>query len=283
MALLFSLNRLEILPCLEELLSQKQLLICNRGPYANLFNVARRVLEDGVDWNELPASEKKRRIDIILELDREFLGILGKDRKIIHVFLHLDPKESMKLAKQRAADLLDAEPDEHERSESIQQLTAQIYREIAEGKIEGHQAELVEATKGSSRRQWETPLAQESMTELEGILATAKEVSRVVFPYLMVSEWQSAALSSYAREIHLYALDLWRTGKRGGTVNFEFREILELGDGSSLGLELTRPKLMAQVLGRRPGVREAIEASRRLDEELVRSKEWAFLVSKERL
>jgi len=155
MAVLFSLNRLEILPTLLSLINREYLIIFNRGPYANLFNVARRALDDGVDWSQLGSAEKTRRINEILALDRTFLEAIQREREMVNIFLLLDPQISMGLAEQKARSTLGGLPDRHESSFELQDLAARIYREIAEGQMPGHEAELVEAQSGSFRRAWE--------------------------------------------------------------------------------------------------------------------------------
>jgi len=264
MAYLYALNRLEALPLLRSAIFLDRVILLNRGPYANLFNVARRILEDKVDWEGLAPEEKARRVGAILAYDREFLDSITEERDLVHVFFHLPTEESMVLSRQRARSTLGGEPDEFESWRELQELTRQMYQEIGEGEIPGHRAEMVRAERGSVRRMWEATRIAQGREERSGVIATAYRVSKIVFPHLGTGPWESVW------EYYVEALDApsgLLLPADESKFNFDFRRRLGLGKGFSPDLFGKRPELWIEVQ-KRPGVLEAIRASQELDREL---------------
>jgi len=273
MACLFALNRLETLHHLKRLSQMGYLPICNRGPYDNLFGVAKQVLDDEVNWETLPADEKIGRVNEMMVFDEKFLGDLGAKTRLVHLFLSLDPEEARGLAAEKALATLGGEPDRHEERIELQLLTTQIYQEIADGKIHGHKVEVAKATRGSVRRMWETPWPQENMEELDGILETAREVASVIFPHLWGRRMTHEFWTEYAVGIPTIAVGLWRDSKTEVGVDFELREVLglpkDLGrsdwDNWDDPLDVRGDRFADKMREGRPGVLVAIEASKRLD------------------
>lgn len=261
MAVLFSLNRLETLPYVSRLTKKGFLGIFNRGPYSNLFNVARRVLADRVDWNRLSPEEKAERINPILALDQEFLETLSEKSEVVNLFLLLDPAESMELSRQRALATLGGEPDRHERNRELQVLTVRIYRDIADGGVPGHKAHLIEATRGRLSRF----KGEEALTELTGIIRTAERVAEVCQPLLRMSE---QTFRIYLAEITAYVGSVLGSRWEGG-VDFEFRQLL---GKVRPDLSETRPELISEVRQKWPGAWQAFRESQELDWQLARSR-----------
>jgi len=270
MACLFALNRLETL---EDLRRQSwRLTILNRGPYSNLFSVARSVLEKGIYWDGLSTAQKAELVDEMLIYDEEFLDVLQKGHsELVKIFLLMNPRESMELSAGRARSTLGTEPDEYERKETLQGLTLQIFREIADGKIEGHNAFLVEAVKGSLRRAWETPEAMEKITEYEGIKETAQRISQIIFPHLRLElrriESPEDFWRSYQYKIVGAGLQAWQLAAEGKLVGFDFLNAYRDPDDGRRYPDLweQRPDLLEQVKEFHPGVMESIKASGELD------------------
>lgn len=268
MAVLFALNRLEALPYLKPSIILGDFCILNRGPYSNLFNVARRALQDRVEWNALSSEEKGRRVNAVLDLDKEFIDSIRDKTEATNLFLLLNPEESMVLARQRALSTLGGDPDEYEKSYELQKLVGRIYQEIGEGKISGHQALLVEATMGSARRAWEGDLTLDGVrNEVFGIMATGRGVFREVFSRLNWGDWESHSRNFAERAIELSS-GLHQVSKGEGSVDFEFRRRWNLPKGDLPDILDRRPELATEIQRGRPGVWEAIEASRKLDVEL---------------
>jgi len=264
MAYLFALNRLETLPSLEQLRRMGYLRICNRGPYANLFGVSKQALKEGVDWETLAPHEKKQRVDKILSFDNELLGAIGRRSEIVNIFLFLDPVESMELAAEKARSTLGGEPDRHEEWDELQNFVAVVYKEVTEGKILGYEAVFIRATRGSVRRQWDTPWVEKGLDELDGILKTAKEVSSTICPYLRKGCDFGGFWSEYAQDIPVIAVGLWRDSRTEVGVDFGFRQILGLPD--DLGRDIFEERLdLLEEVARRPGVMVALEASWEMD------------------
>lgn len=256
MAMLFALNRLEIASSLRGLTVLGWMPILNRGPYGNIFAVARKVLQDKVKWEKLSEEEKSRRVNEILAYDKEFKAILQGDIAAVNLFLLLDLNESMILARQKALSTLGGEPDRHEESFELQKLAGTIYREITEGKILGHQAELVQATRGK--------------TELEGIMQTAQRVTRI-FCQKIGSNYEKF-WSRFSQEIPSMVKQIREIERSNARVEFDFRKILGVyrtpwDEGFCPDLS-TRRELMGAVFQRMPGVKSAVEASQRLDKEI---------------
>lgn len=271
MATLYTLNRLETLPYLVRLVEKGHLLVSNRGPYSNLFSVARRALADGVRWDTLSSSEKATRINAILSLDNEFFSTLEEKRELVNIFLLLNPEESMELAKQKALSTLGAEPDRYEGDRALQFLVAEIYRDIAEGKVPGHEARLVEATRGRLSRFG----GEESLKEFTGNLQTAERVSQLCGPII---KWPEGKHRIYLLEMSERTTSVLGAAAWEGGVNFEFRRIL---GNVRPNLGETRPELMAEIQRSKPNVWRVIDESRRLDQELARSR--GIIGGKERM
>jgi thymidylate kinase len=270
MALLYVLNRLETLPFLNKLREEGYIRVLNRGPFSNLFSVARQVILDGVDWGSLSPAGKKARVDPILRLDQEFVEKITRDSKVLNLFLLMDPSVSMELAKQRAISLLDAQPDEHERNSPLQALVAELFREIAEGKIAGYEARMVEAVRGSVRRAREDG-SSGGLVEMDGVMQTAGKIAPLLAEFMWSIRGEKAKdfRGQYLREGIWTAFDSFYIAKTEGEIAYDFREVLGLNKELFPNLFESRPELITKIRTTRPGILEAIEASRRFDENLV--------------
>lgn len=268
MAVLYSLNRLETLPYLQSSITMEDLIFLNRGPYANLYNVARRVLEDKINWEALPPEKKADKINSILELDSEFLNAISNEREVVNIFLSLGTKESIELAKQKALSTLGGEPDEYERRHELQALVLQLYEEVARGEIPGHKAELVMATRGSLRRMWEGDLTLDGLrNEWLGVSSTAFGIFKVIFPHLFYNSDEEFVLDNLADSIAEIAHWLYFNSVAEGGVAFEFRKRWNLSAGLNPDLFGKRPLLAEEIQRSKPEVWEILQTSFARDKE----------------
>jgi thymidylate kinase len=142
-ALLYALNRLEILSCVKKMLAENYLLVFNRSPYSNLYNLARKLIETQTVWSSLSRQQKGKLVDETLSFDREFLQALAvENRPVSKLFLHLEHEEAMAAVRLcagrdgRAVDL-------YESDNRLQETVVHMYQDIALGEVAGHNGELV--------------------------------------------------------------------------------------------------------------------------------------------
>lgn len=268
MAVLYALNRLETLPyILSSITMEDDLILLNRGPYANLYNVARRILEDKINWETLPPEKKADKINSILELDREFLKAISDEREVVNIFLVLETEESIELAEQKALSTLGGEPDEYERKYELQALALQLYKEVARGEIPGHKAELVMATRGSLRRMWEGDLTFDGLRdEWFGVMATAHEISKVIFSHFYYGD-EELVLRHLADGILAITQWIYNNSVVEGGVAFEFRKRWNLSAGLNPDLFGKRPLLAEEIQRSEPEVWEILQTSFNRDKE----------------
>jgi thymidylate kinase len=261
-ALLFALNRLETLSFITQAIDGNKIVICNRGPYANLFSVARKVLEEGTDWQSFSSGEKGQRVDDVLLHDAHFFSEINRLTNVENIFLKLDYEESMELAAQKAARDLGNSPDFHEEWSELQQLTAQIYDEIADGRVDGHQARSIETSREGRLGSF---LDDHGDGARAGIRETA---SKVVLEAAEIFGWENFSERDYFKdykfETSLHAYGIVR-GRENSGADFEFRKVFNLPDSYQPDLWETFPELMRSLKETRPGVFKTIEVSKELD------------------
>ena len=216
MGVLFAFNRLETLPSLKLLRKKGYLPLLNRGYYANLVTVARKILEEGIDWEGWSSKEKANLINTFSELDGDLIHTLSSEGEIVNLFLHLKADESLKSSREKSRFVLKNEPDRHETWFELQALAGQLYKEVAEGKIPGHKAELIRAIRLDEGGPADLKMINE-------IKQTAQGVAGVIAPYLRMDE--DELYSVYLREIDQLGDGVRTLTKGEGEVDFEFRKL----------------------------------------------------------
>lgn len=268
MAVLYALNRLEVLPALRASIGKGEMVILNRGSYSNLYSLARLLLKEEIDWQQLSPDEKAARINSLLVFDAEFYkGIIGAGaEEIVNIFMFLEVKDSMTFAKRRAEKISTASVDAYEASFELQELVREIYLSVAKGEVTGHQAELVLATGGSAREMWTAASIQKAGDEFWSIRATAGDVAEIVFSRLGFPFWQSEQ-DRYRERIPEFTLELNRLAEAGLKPSFELTTDRAFRYGTAPGLFEKRPELLQGLKKERPNAYRAIEVSVSIDNE----------------
>lgn len=256
---LYALNRLEVLPYLERALSRKEIVFCNRGPYANAFSVAKKLIEKNLDWQQLSSPEKGERVDEILSYDHQFLDAVST-AGLANIFFTLDPQESMLLAQERTARFLGQKPDEYERDSRLQSQVAAIFSDLGSNKVKGHQGVLIEVTRTllPQSRIRRLKIDGDILEKYGGILETA---FRLISQIQQQIDMKGESPKRYLEIICQYLPQVVGKGEESGK-NLEFRTKDPVPPPD---LWKTNPKLFEEISKNQPKIIEAIQASNDLD------------------
>lgn len=269
MARLYAQNREEIMGPIKELIRQNYHLFFNRGPLSNIYNVARQVLADGVNWNELGDWQKQFRFWAILRHDREFLKMF-KDGgvKIKNIYLALEETQAKRLIEERAS-TLGGEPDRYEAHRELQVLTRQIYEDVCGGRIEGVSAKLIATDSGSTGRllQYEGEAWGREELEKHGILFTAAFLAREL------DEVFGSSREELLQEFKNRGDDLieWHKDLKllGQEPEFDFRLRLGLPLDMGLGFSEGRLETLKEIFAGESGLIKTLEASAGIERGLM--------------